>query len=525
MSRKNRILVTITPPTPNGGIHLGHLAGPFLAADVFARAQRQRGHETLLVCYSDDYQSYLARKARELGEPAAEVSARFADDIEASLALAGVQMDGFMRARANPVFQRVVAEHFELLRERGAISRERRPVAFCGHCQLHGYEAYARGHCNLCGALSDASQCESCAGAPAVEQMRGLFCTQCKRPSEWREEERLVLDLGRFRETLGELHAATPMRPPLQDFIARTLQQEDLRWPISRPHEHGIPVQIDGREELLHTWFSGLAGYRACSEEIAARRGQPELVDRYWASPDTVFAHFLGFDCSFSHAVVYRAILSALPEAPRRAHFYTNAFLKLDNEDFSTSRGHAIWARDLLQTVSADLLRQYLCSVAPETEACNFSSADFARWQPLAEQRLAELLAAAEQAGGRDLDAPVLDEDGGAALQAPLAALRKRWLAATALDSFSVRALAATVDAALDLALLRCGIGAADQGLALAALAGFARATMPALSDRLLQALGLSAAQLEGWLLDEQAPPSALQPQALPQAQQERALA
>ena len=487
----SRILVTITPPTPNGGIHLGHLAGPFLAADVFARAQRQLGHEAVLLCYSDDHQSYLARKAHELGETEEAVCRRHADDIAATLAAAGVELDHFMRARDNPTFQRGVLGHFELMRRHGAVSRERRPVPYCEHCALYGYEAHARGRCNVCGEWSDASQCEACASAPDPARMRDLHCTRCRQPTGWRQVDRWVLDLGRFREALAQAHAETPMRAPLAGFIERALAAPDLRWPISRPHEHGVPVVIDGRPEILHTWFSGLAGYRACFEEHAAQIGRPGRVREWWGSPDTVVAHFLGFDCSYSHALAYRAILTALPSGPRQAHLYTNAFLKLDNLDFSTSRGHAIWARDLLKTVSADLLRLYLARVSPEDEARNFDSAEFARWHPTAGQRMAALQRAAREAG------PVR---WGAADLAPLALLRDRWRMACDRPHFSVRALAAVVDDAMAFALERARDGTEPPGAALAVLAGVARAVMPAFSDTLLAALGLPPAEINAWL-------------------------
>lgn len=491
----SKMIVTITPPTPNGGLHLGHLAGPFLSADVYARAQRQSGHQVLLVCYSDDYQSYLARKARELGREPQQVSAKYAAEIAETLARANIELDSFLVARDNVHFLRCVGEHYRSAIRAGAIGSCSLPVPYCATCDLFGYEAFARGGCNHCGEPSDASQCEECAAAPDACLMTDMRCTQCKSTVSWRTVPRKLLHLGAFRDDLRVAHQSSTPRRTLRAFIDRTLDLPDLDWPINRPHEHGVPIGGDDGTELISTWFSGLAGYQACLEEMSARPGSDNVIQGFWQDRETTLVHFLGFDCSFSHAIAYRAILQTLEHAPRRTRYYTNAFLKLDGSDFSTSRGHAIWVSDTLKEVDADVLRRYLLGVAPEEETANFDSAEFAAWAPRAQR---ECLEAIDRA--REIAVPRLQLLEALAYAQHVQELRRDWQRATDPDEFSGLRLSRVLELAFELALATAWPGDEARATALAALAAVARSVMPRFAAWVANGLGLDACVLDQWL-------------------------
>src|SRR5262245_53580764 len=135
-------IVTITPPTPNGDLHLGHVSGPFLAADVCARVLRQKGHETLLLCYSDDYQSYLLRKARESGRERQQIAAENASAIRDSLQSVGIHLDHFMQAFGNATFLEEVSRYFTLLERNGRLEAQHVAIPFCRSCNVYGYEGF-----------------------------------------------------------------------------------------------------------------------------------------------------------------------------------------------------------------------------------------------------------------------------------------------------------------------------------------------------------------------------------------------
>lgn len=449
-----RMIVTVTPPTPNGDLHLGHIAGPFLSADVFARVQRQRGHQVLLLSYSDDYQSYLFRKSVERATTPDALARANARKICETLAMANIRLDHFLEAWGNSFFVAAVREFYEAAVRRGVVETRVAPVPYCPSCDRLGYEAFARGKCNYCGAHSDASQCEACARQPDVSNMEDLHCVHCKCPLEWRMIEREFLRLDTYRDFLRSRYRPQAMRAPLRRFIDLMLEEDALVWAITRPNECG--VRIDEHEHrVLHTWFCGIAGYHAALAEYADRIGEPALVDQYWNSAETQVVHFLGFDCSYSHALAYRALLSNCANAPGNVVLHTNAFLKLNGEDFSTSRGHAIWTRDVLADTSADCLRLYLAGVAPETEAANFSTTHFDGWRRNEfELKLNRLVASAQGEGVAAAASPLEAND-----RQFLHGIRADWWAATSVEQFSISALATVLARVRQYLFARQGAG------------------------------------------------------------------
>src|SRR5690606_29217053 len=239
-----KYIVTITPPTPNGDLHIGHIAGPFLAADVFTRVQRQRGHDCVLVSYSDDYQSYMLRKGLEQGVDPMLLASRNSDRIQASLAAINIAPDNWMRPYQNAFFADAVREVFDKARNAGAIEFRDSQEAYCPDCAVWGYEAFARGLCNYCGAESDASQCENCAQAPDAQLMADLRCKLCSQPVQWRSTHRGFLKLAQLKPALRDVLLNRQWRQPLDTWLVDTL--EHLHdWGVTRPGDAGLDLAAD----------------------------------------------------------------------------------------------------------------------------------------------------------------------------------------------------------------------------------------------------------------------------------------
>ncbi|KPX30438.1 MULTISPECIES: methionine--tRNA ligase [Pseudomonas syringae group] len=489
-----KYIVTITPPTPNGDLHIGHIAGPFLAADVFTRVQRQRGHDCVLVSYSDDYQSYMLRKGMELGVDPVALANSNSDRIEASLAAIGIEPDNWMRPYDNPWFAEAVGEVFSALQAAGSIDFRDSSEPYCPACDVWGYEAFARGHCNYCGAESDASQCENCAQAPDAGLMTGLHCKLCKQPSQWQIAHRAFLKLADFKPQLRDRLLGQQWRVPLDNWLRDTL--EHLHdWGVTRPGDGGLDLQVDGSCRV-HTWFMGLAGYMAAFREYAHNVGRPELFRQYWQSGQGTLVHFLGFDCVFSHAIVYPAQLSALTDIKVRQRFVPNQFLKLDGLNLSTSRNHAIWVSDLTRQACADSARLYLASIAPEDNEGDFRLADFLAWRDaLFNQFFPALLETGKQPGGsgwnglRGADAGLLE------------AFRLQWLKAAEPAQFSMKGLAQVLLDVIAITRLRLAEGRPVDHLA-AFIAVTGKALIPQISAQLITAYRLPEARLTATLMN-----------------------
>lgn len=487
-----RLLVTIAPPTPNGDLHLGHIAGPYMAADIYARTQRAKGHEVLFLSYSDDYQSYLARKARELDAEPFALGLKNGAMIHETLGLLDIHVDTWMQSGHNPYFRDAVQTFFEAAQARGTLRTRPHKVPYFPAYDVWGYEAYARGACNYCGTSSDASQCEHCAQSPDILKMQDIRCTLGPSPVEWREVERDCLSIGSYRDFLRDLYRDKPLRPYLKDWLEEVLGQDDeqLEWFTTRPHEHGVTIPTDGGK-VVHTWFSGIAGYYAATREYADRVGDDGLFDRFWRDPASRIVHFLGFDCCFSHAIAYPSLLSNLEGFTRDVHLFPNRFLKLNGGDFSTSRGHAIWVRDIIKQAEPDAVRLYLASVAPELEVQDYRQDEFDRWHRDVYLDLLPAIAKAAAGGGaRAADAGFRED---------LDRARASWREAADIETFSMQKLARTAMVLAEVAREKLAEGADVRVLA-AGLAGLMEAVAPTLSRRLAEAAGAAEDDLRAWL-------------------------
>jgi methionyl-tRNA synthetase len=489
-----KYIVTITPPTPNGDLHIGHISGPFLAADVFARVQRQRGNQCVLLSYSDDYQSYMLRKGMELDIDPVELARANTDRIERSLAAVDIEVDCWMRPYENPHFIQAVAQVFEAAQAAGAIEFRESMEPYCPHCDVWGYEAFGRGLCNFCGVDSDASQCEGCAQAPDASRMANFRCKLCQRPHTWTPARRAFLKLGQFKDVLRDVHARSEHRVPLDTWLDEAIRGL-VDWGVTRPGDAGLDLRPDGSCRV-HTWFMGLAGYMAAFREYAQRVGKPSLYDDYWTSGSGKLVHFLGFDCVFSHALVYPALLSTLPAERVHQQFYPNQFLKLDGLNLSTSRNHAIWARELVEQACPDSVRLYLASIAPEEAEGNFERVAFQSWRKAVFTELVPRLLAAGEGGDRDWWSAMAGTD-----RAIVQALRQQWLAGSDPDRFSMKKMSSVLLDAFAIARERLDSGRPVSHLA-AFIAVAGKSLHPRLSGQLLRAFELNEEELTRSLVD-----------------------
>lgn len=371
------IFVTISPPTPNGNLHLGHLSGPFLSADVYARFQRARGYEAFLISYSDDYQSYIDRKSKQTGTSCSDVINRNYDLIKRSLELANIKIDHFMKSHENNRFIEEISYYYNALHDIKAIKSETAHAPYCITCGVYGYEAFGRSTCEECGSSTDLSQCETCATQPVYNQQK-VSCILCGQPMKSFEVAREYIDVSKYHDLISSAQSRQKFRPRLTKFLDDQLTRHNRKWYIDRPHDSGITIQRDSTRNVIHTWFSGLPGYYASIKEyFSLSSGSGRSFD----PEEDRFSFFFGFDCSYSHAVIYPLLTLLTGNDPGKNEYYTNSFLKLNGDDFSTSRGTAIWVDDVLPKFDSDNLRLYLCIKSPEDKTENFVYDEFVKWE------------------------------------------------------------------------------------------------------------------------------------------------
>jgi methionyl-tRNA synthetase len=452
-----RYLITCAPPNPNGDLHLGHLSGPFLGADVLRRYLRQRGHDAHYVSYTDDFSPYVLRKAEEIDRSPQETAFTYSRRMVETLGIAEMLPDYYEHPFREPIHEQTVRRWFLELWGRPALYVADTPVFYCQRCGRYLYEAHVRGNCQHCGEPSDGLYCEECGTPQDPAGLRRAICIRCKAPPVLRSVRRLVFPLDTYRQRLRSYFEESSWRSHVRMYCLDLTRARLPDTPVSRLSPYGIAVPLEGWDgHILDTWFSGIFGYMASTAAYGQAIGRPNLWEEMWRDPSASVVHFIGFDCSFSHALLWPALLMALGELNLPAWMITNEFYRLEGEKFSTSRGHAIWGLEFLREVSADAVRFYLSLTGPEEEQTTFSMKEFVDVVNTAlvdrleawESRMFDLLR-------EDCESIVPDRDGAA--QGEVEALVRELPSAMDKhldpDTFSLRGAAHQVLQVLDVAL------------------------------------------------------------------------
>jgi len=375
-SRPRRVLVTATPPTPNGDLHLGHLSGPYLGADIYHRYLRIRGVESYSLTGIDDSQSYVTVKGHQLGMTSEETARKFGDRMTATLDGAAMEFDQVGRPDRSEEHLRQVQGMFTELYESGAFEEREEEHLHCESCERYIFEAFVSGQCPHCGSSSGGNLCEACGRPNDCADMTEVRCVVCGSTPVRRRARRLYFPLSRYRDELERYVRSTVMSPHLlvvcEDIFAAGLPD------ISMSHisQWGIPVPVPGFEgQTIYVWFEMAPGFLAATQELAERKGL-DGWESFW-HPQRSAGHrvvqFFGVDNGFFYALLFPAIFLAwkgevrLPET-----LVVNEFYRLEGSKFSTSRNHAIWGEEILARLSSDQVRFYMAYTSPKREETNF---------------------------------------------------------------------------------------------------------------------------------------------------------
>ncbi|MEV6235401.1 class I tRNA ligase family protein [Lentzea sp. NPDC051838] len=373
----SKLLVIAPGPTANGDLHLGHLAGPFLAADICARYARAAGCDVLFGTGIHSTQNYIVTTARRLGVKPEDLREQSAAKVEKSLAAMDIEPDGFVRFDERYV--KTVVTFFDRLHSAGKLRL--RAVKF-PYSARNGFltDAYVRGGCPVCLTDGCAGLCEGCGHWIASGELVNPQSTlDPSDPVELREEKVLVLPVEEYRAGLEEFFArhAPTLRPRLARMIEEMLARPLPDYPVTLPISWGIPApfpEVDG--QVFYSDTETITWSIHASALAAQARGEVlESDDQLWFG-DTEVVYFFGSDAGFAFAVAGVAMLLALGEYVLPEQFVTNEFYELENDKFSTSRGHLVTGQELLeQGVPRDLIRFYLASTSPEFQRTNFTRA------------------------------------------------------------------------------------------------------------------------------------------------------
>jgi methionyl-tRNA synthetase len=376
-----------TPPTPNGGLHIGHLSGPYLGTDVFVRFQRMNGANVWHLAATDDFQSYVAECARREGRLPAEVAAHYATEIAETLALMDIEPDQITHTSRDERYPQALRAFFSRLVDSGRVTRQQGTALFDGETGQYLYEPYVRGGCPTCGAATGGNICEEC-GEPnfCVDLVEPHPVTGTARPRAG-SIIRYTLPLQELHADVLEHHHVGRAPARLRELAHRVFSRERLDVALTHPSSWGVPpAQQDVPGQVIWVWIELAFGFIYGIESLGRKLGTGWRADA--PDDDWKIVHFLGYDNTFYHSILSPALYKiANPEWTPDIDYNVNEFYLLDGDKFSTSRRHAIWGKDVLGPGTVDGIRFYLALTRPETHRTNFTLADY---QKVVQERLVD---------------------------------------------------------------------------------------------------------------------------------------
>ena len=374
-----KILVTAALPYANGPLHLGHLAGAYIPADVYVRYQRLKGSDVIFICGSDEHGVPITIRADAEQITPQQVVDRYHVVMKNSFERLGVCFDNYSRTSL-PLHHRISQDFFLRLYHKGYIREESVRQLYCAACRRFLPDRYIEGECPHChspGARGDL--CETCGRWLEPEQLINPRCKICGATPEMRETRHWFFRLPEFQKPLEEWQASKKhWKSNVREFSSGWFSEGLTDRSITRDIDWGIPVPLEGAAgKVLYVWFDAPIGYISSTVEWSQKQNQPELWRRYWCDPQTRLIHFIGKDNIVFHAIVWPAMLMAHGEFILPDNIPANEFLTIEGKKLSTSRNWAVWVDDYLAVFPPDPLRYYLSANAPENKDADFAWKDF----------------------------------------------------------------------------------------------------------------------------------------------------
>ena len=385
------IHVSVAWPYANGDLHVGHLAGAYLPADIFARYHRLKGNNVLMVSGSDSHGTPITVEADKRGVSPREVFEHYHHRFLETQKQIGISYDLFTHTDTEN-HHRVAQDFFTILHESEYLYREVQKQLFSQSEGRFLPDRYVEGTCPICGyAEARGDQCDNCGNLlDALELIEPRSKTDGSKPIV-RETEHFFLDLPAFTDKLLaylDKHK-DHWRPSVINF-ARNFVEGGLKGrAVTRDVEWGIPVPLDGWDDKrLYVWFEAVMGYFTASVEWAANSGQPQAWKDWWYNPEAKIYNFIGKDNIPFHTVIWQAELMGVNRIYEDDTSKTlnlpydvpaNEFMNIEGAQFSKSRNWAVWLPDILERYDADAIRFYVTFAMPENRDSDFSWNEFVR--------------------------------------------------------------------------------------------------------------------------------------------------
>ena len=379
----SRTLVTAALPYANGPVHIGHLAGAYLPADIYVRYLRANGEDVKFICGSDEHGVPITLRARKEGITPQEVVDKYHSIIKKSFADFGISFDIYHRT-SEKIHHETAAAFFKTLYDKKIFTEEESEQYFDEEAQMFLADRYIVGTCPNCGNTNAyGDQCEKCGKslsprdlinphsqlsgkAPVLKKTKHWYLPLDTMQKEW-------LDSWiRSHEGDWKNNVFGQCKSWLDQGLQPRAVTRDLDW--------GVPVPLaEAKGKVLYVWFDAPIGYISATKALFAGTSKPNDWELYWKNKDTRLIQFIGKDNIVFHCIIFPAMLKAHGEFILPENVPANEFLNLEGDKISTSRNWAVWLHEYLQEFPGkqDVLRYTLTATAPETKDNDFTWKDF----------------------------------------------------------------------------------------------------------------------------------------------------
>ncbi len=375
-----RILIGVAWPYANGPLHLGHITGAYLPADIFARYHRLKGNEVLMVSGSDQHGTPITIRAEQESTTPQKVASKYHQHFLDCWEKLGISFDLFTTTDTANHAQ-VTHDIFLALLSKNYIYKDKMLQAYCPKCQRSLPDRYLEGTCPYCGfPKARGDECDECGKPLNSSELKNLHCYLCSTPVRFESSEHFFLRLSAFQDKLEAwIKEQTHWRRNVLTTTWKFLDEGLKDRAITRDLDWGISIPLSGFErKRIYVWFEAVIGYLSASKEWAKLRGDDLAWQPFWQDETKSF-YFLGKDNIFFHTLVWPALLMGYGGLNLPYNVPANEFLTIEGRKFSTSRGWAVWLLDYLERYEPDPLRYALAVNMPETGDSDFSWREFFR--------------------------------------------------------------------------------------------------------------------------------------------------
>ena len=376
-----RYTITAALPYTNGPLHIGHLAGVYVPADIYARYLRLKGHDVAFICGSDEHGVPITIKAKKEGVTPQDIVDHYNANIKASFKEFGISFDNYSRTSAK-IHHETASEFFSTLYAKGEFIEETNAQLYDAEAGQFLADRFVVGTCPKCGnEESYGDQCEDCGTSHnATDLIKPKSAITGATPS-LKETKHWFLPLDKheafLKQWILEGHKSD-WKPNVYGQCKSWIDDGLRPRAVTRDLDWGIPVPLEGADgKVLYVWFDAPIGYISSTKEWAQKEGKD--WEPYWKDKDTTLVHFIGKDNIVFHCIIFPAMLKAEGSYILPANVPANEFLNLEGQKLSTSKNWAVWLPDYLKEFpeKQDVLRYVLTATAPETKDNDFTWKDF----------------------------------------------------------------------------------------------------------------------------------------------------